>query len=78
MMTRSQHATLATEVAEAVVKPEQTVGQVAEHIFNVAEVMRNIMLDSASMTQQELHGHIQFATELQRAYLKRATLLRIL
>jgi len=78
MMTRSQHAELAAEVAEAVVKPTQTVGQVAEHIFNAAEVMRNIMLDSANMTQQELHGHIQFATELQRAYVRRATMLGIL
>jgi len=78
MMTRSQHAALAAEVAEAVVKPEQPVAKVAEHIFNVAEVMRNIMLDSASMTQQELHGHIQFATELQRAYVRRATMLGIL
>ncbi len=78
MLTRSQHAELAAEVAQAVVKPEQTVCQVAEHIFNAAEVMRNIMRDSASMTQQELHGHIQFATELQRAYVRRATMLGIL
>ena len=78
MVTRSKHAERAEEVAQAVVKKEHSIEDVAEHIFNVAQVMRSIMLDATDMTQQELHGHIQFATELQRAYLKRATLLRIL
>ena len=77
MITRSQHAEIAAEVAEYAIDPSDTVEHIAELMFNAADVMKNILMASTT-SRVERQQHIQFASELQRAFVRRGTILGIL
>ena len=75
--TRSQDAELAANIAECAIEPSDTVEHIARLMFDAVDVMKNILVAS-STSRDERQQHIQFATELQRAYVRRATMLGIL
>jgi len=77
MVTRSQHAEVAANIAECAIEPSDTVEHIARLMFDAADVMKNILVAS-STSRDERQQHIQFASELQRAYVRRATMLGIL
>lgn len=80
MITRSNDAESAAEVAQKLIREDDKVEHVAYLMMKASNIMQDAIVNRGikKLDKEGQNGLIQFATELQRAYIRRARQLRII